>query len=636
MVESRPRGFSLVEMLLVVLLVSLMLGLTWVNLRPAKAKAASQAAAETLAGFLRGARHQAQARGVPVGVGLPTAGATQPHCTAFYLVEGAWKPRVTRVVDLRGECPGALVFCGHWSLDGGLTHQLGPVAAGSAAERFDLTSWDPPAASDSLFVFTPTGSVVSNRPHFDGAYHIVVSAGLSYATGSVAGVPDFELTGVSAPWTVTLTGSGDVSLTAGVARGSSVARLSGPGEGGGAPRPDFPAPGPNSDPSLSVSALPQPVPNTAPPGVDMTLRVDSFMTLKAIATDADGDPLTCRWTATGGTFSHTQPAPMEWDPDAGHRVSHWVWIPPPTDPPNTRYRLTCQVEDGRGGVATARVGVVGQLESLPTQRVAVSATTPAGNEALYLVNPDGTEPSPPLTPATLNVHMVRWSPDAEFMLYCVYPAIGDIYRVDRDRPGESVLLTTVPQTEGLSYLDFSPDGTRVYALTLDSTRSYLYSFAMDNPSNVSFIGDFPRTFTSFSANCVICSSADGSLLLRTAPGLVRVDPTTGASTPVPPPAGFAEAMEDPSFAPGGTRLAWGSPSGLYYADYDPAAGTLGTAVQVVARQPGTAPTWSPDGETLIFDDVGTGNLVRVRRDGTGLVNLPGPWTYADHAVWSAR
>ncbi|MEW6279392.1 MAG: prepilin-type N-terminal cleavage/methylation domain-containing protein [Candidatus Eremiobacterota bacterium] len=633
----RRGGFSLVEMLLVLLLVSLGLGLTWINLRPAKSRAASQAAAETLAGALRVARHQAQARGVPVAVALPRAGGTQPHCGSFYTLEGAWKPRITRVVDLRGECPGAVVFCGFWNLDGGLVNGLGPVSAGSVSERFDLSGWAPPAPSDSLFVFTPTGSVVSNRPHFEGAYHIVVSAGLDYATGSVAGVPDFELTGVSAPWTITLSGSGDVDLSPGVLRGSSVAIVPVPGGGGGAARPALPAPGPNNVPSLSVTALPRPVPGTAPPGVDMTLRVDSFMTLKATATDVDGDRLTCRWTATGGAFSHSQPTRMVWDPDAGQWTSHWVWITPPTDPPDTLYTLTCEVDDGRGGIATAEVGVAGQLQSLPTQRVAFSGTTPMGNEALFLINPDGTEMSRPLTPPTVEVHMVRWSPDAEFLLYNVFNSQGEVYMVDRDRPGPGVLLTTVPGGRGAG-LDFSPDGTVVYALTIDGTKSHLYSFPMDDPASTTFLGDFPQKLPDYGDNRLTCSSADGSLLLTCASGLVRVDPSTGGSSAVSPPAGFTEGIDQPAFAPGGTRVAWSSNSGLYYADYDPGTGSLGPATQVVPNEPSTPPTWSPDGETLIFDDRSSSSLYRVGRDGAGLVNLGGTGAFpsADDPAWSAR
>src|SRR5262249_23980587 len=94
----------------------------------------------------------------------------------------------------------------------------------------------------------------------------------------------------------------------------------------------FPAPPPvNHPPTATCAASPD------------TVHVESteVATIRATASDPDGDPLTYAWTASGGSVDGTGPE-VRWNPG--------------TSAPGD-YTITAHVDDGRGGTATCSATV---------------------------------------------------------------------------------------------------------------------------------------------------------------------------------------------------------------------------------------------------------------------------------------
>ena len=67
-------------------------------------------------------------------------------------------------------------------------------------------------------------------------------------------------------------------------------------------------------------------------------------------------------------------------------------------------------------------------------------------------------------------------------------------------------------------------------------------------------------------------------------------------------------------------------------------GQTGKVRQRLTRHPGidSSPTWSPDGKSLVFvsDRLGSPQLFRIQRDGTGLTHLPTGQGYCTSPEWS--
>ena len=173
--------------------------------------------AQVLAAAFTEARQQAIAEGVPVALVIPSGGGTQGQADSYYIASGE-EPRVTRVQRLGVEQPGVRLMVGHWSLDAGklknpnLSTSISPPAGQAFQSSFEVKNWHLSQAQDYAFVFTPQGRLVANDlPHFDGAYHVVVSHGGHSTPASADGAPVtnqppnmFALTEVGSPYTCLL------------------------------------------------------------------------------------------------------------------------------------------------------------------------------------------------------------------------------------------------------------------------------------------------------------------------------------------------------------------------------------------------------------------------------------------------
>ncbi len=640
------KGFSLVEVLLVLALLGVLLGLTLLNLRPAQEKAHARGLAHKLAGNLAAARSLAMSSNQPVGLAFPSQSGANALSRSLYLVRGDVLPRITRVTNFAAEDPTSVIFCGIWALDGGASATLGGPTPGLPAQRFQLSAWQAPFPDDPVLVFLPSGAVASNLPLFDQAYHVVTAQGAQVGSTTVSGQACPELTAAREPYTVTVSLSGDVHVSPGLPRGSSVASLSGAPPVAVAPAIALPSVGVNQPPAaVKVRLLPSQNPGALPPGVDALLPVDGYLTLEATCTDPDGDPLTVSWTTSGGQLSRAEPSSMRWDAVRGLWLGYWAWAPPPGDPGGGLYSLTATVSDPSGASSVATFGVGGKLNSTRTDKlVFIKKVVPEIGlpyQALAMCNPDGTE-SITLTDSSLKVASgnPQWSPDGQWILFNE-DAGGNLCRRSRDERTVTPLLAFSAFGGKISDLTFRGDGTHFYVAgqgrALYEVRwsdLSVREIAPPGTDNSESITSYPLPpFTILRTNDPLDQS------------LEAVDPATGALTPVdtslaPGP------FEEPSFSPSGRMFAWGDGSAIMVADYQVVAGVPGlTNPRVVIPADGQSrhnPVFSPD-ETQLEFQVGqfaSGiNLWRVSLDGSNLcqltyTTLSSPWQ--DDAAWSLR
>jgi type II secretory pathway pseudopilin PulG len=390
------RGFTLLEMTFTCALAALLVAMAILNLRGGKETSQSQGAAQILVEELRAARLRAMSSQQLVALGL-----RQPYSQSFYWLEGNENPHVTRAFSLLGDLPEACFYAGAWNGAVPATPVIGALI--DSYSDAQIASWVPAAfAGDALFIFTPEGQVRSNGlPVQNSAYHVLVSAGLNLSPLTVC-----------KPYTVTISPMGAVDAAVGAA---GVAEL--PTPPATAPAPPNPAatvPG-NSNPVIvggNAGVLPLPVgPVGAPISVD---RDRGLLTLKVKATDADGDRLYVRWTASGpagdcGDFSDPAAgAPMAWDRNERNWQSMTSWRPRSSLTPGVDVTLNCTVFDSRGGATTCNLLATGQVHQDLMGTIAFSRD----RMQICTMSPDGTNFHKLYQhPGPSNIWNIFWSPD---------------------------------------------------------------------------------------------------------------------------------------------------------------------------------------------------------------------------------
>ncbi|MEW6284304.1 MAG: prepilin-type N-terminal cleavage/methylation domain-containing protein, partial [Candidatus Eremiobacterota bacterium] len=296
----RLRGFSLVELLVALSVLMVILGLSLAGLGRARASATSRGLAEVVAEELRLARRAAIARQVPVAVAFPSAGGTLGHSQSLYVLEGEAVPRLTRVVNLAGDFPGACVFLGTWGVNGAaLRDPSQTVTRTQPWSGLAPVAWSQ-GTSDWVFVFLPTGRVTSNgAPLFDAEYHLLACQGLDYqGAGPPPGqgsppISYFAPRTVSLPLTIAVSALGEVSVLPGVvANDGSVTEVSTALPVPVSAAPPVLGPLPNGDPRILNIDL---APRSPISGGDVVLTEGDHLTMRVAAADPDGDPLWCSW-----------------------------------------------------------------------------------------------------------------------------------------------------------------------------------------------------------------------------------------------------------------------------------------------------------------------------------------------------
>jgi Tol biopolymer transport system component/type II secretory pathway pseudopilin PulG len=391
-------GFSLAEILVSITIV-LFIGGGLLNLgaRP-QGEARASGVAELLEEEFRAARLDAMKDKTYVAIVFPSEGGAKPHASAYYRLEGFQKPRLTRSIDLSAEYPGLSVFVGYWGLDLASLDDSGSGNTTSLArtqEDWDFSSWEAPFPADHHLVFGPEGKVYSsNLPRFDNAYHFLVTGGVEYTGATLDGVRTFTPRQVSAPSTVSVSLAGFVGTSPGVlAQDGSVSAASSTMASSEEPARAATIPAPSSsDPQiLSINIFPIPEPRTLPSGVDATVDLRGYLTLRIGAVDVDGDRPFCTWSCEkisgsgsgAGTFSSPQNTQMvrnngDWD-------ATWEWRPPTDALPGDIYELRVAVTDQTGRTVEGQLGASGRVEVIPSGQIVYER-----DQDIWIVNADGT------------------------------------------------------------------------------------------------------------------------------------------------------------------------------------------------------------------------------------------------------
>lgn len=398
------RGFSLIEVTVVLGLVVLVAGITLMSLKPGKDKTSSLALATALADEFRSARQLAISNGHPVAVCFPTNGGNQEVADSIYRLEGWNVPRVTWSKGFRGDYPelgfGAAKWSGPTFTDGA------PLPPLTKAAAFNINTWVPSAhRNDTVYCFTPDGGVITdNLPALNGNYTVVVAKNPAIAGRTISAGADATVVQISA--------NGAVSYTKGIApklsASSSVAHSN-----------------PKAREQLSGSAtIRLSAINIRPSVNDAT--ADAFctpgqqVTFELFAYDPEGRELFTQWTQTGaaggtrlGTFtfpngttvltSETErmeyiPNPQDYNIDWGSAAaptdgcfrSRWTWTVPLNSQVGDIYQVEADVQDATGNATIENRPDPIRLPAPPAGRLLVEMFNPLLNRVeMVRMNPNG-------------------------------------------------------------------------------------------------------------------------------------------------------------------------------------------------------------------------------------------------------
>ncbi|MCA9796653.1 MAG: PD40 domain-containing protein, partial [Candidatus Eremiobacteraeota bacterium] len=454
------RGYTLIELIFAMALLALVGSAIFLSGRGARERAGSRALAERLASECRRARQQAMASGVPVAIAFPST-PSQPLADGFYLLSGWETPRVIRAQRLRSEYPGAYAFVGHWMLTSG-TNQPGSTNLTANGGDFNLASWLVPDPSHAIYVFLPSGTVVANRPQFNGAYHFLACNGADSNPSTVGSQPSALLTRVLNPYTVKISKAGEVSLTPAAEEGVVVPGA--PSSAGPSLPLPLPSAGSNADPILKpIEISPIPVPSTLQPGISANIPQGRSLTLTVRANDPDGDDLAAAWTCPqGGVFSAPF-SPMAYD------GSEWVgsvdFSSPPGAPLGSIFDLNVEVTDGHGGSASGTLGASNSIEVIEPTRIVYHKQLPSSRQ-IFIMNWDGTDKRQLTDNALDNTDPVL-SPDGSKILYTQAPGPGQrelwVMNSDGTSPYQvmDVSYLTLQAYTSIRMGIWSPDGARI-------------------------------------------------------------------------------------------------------------------------------------------------------------------------------
>lgn len=657
--NKRYLAFALIETLVAISLLAIVVATIGPTFRTASVS--TKGAAIQLAAALTEARQQAITQQVPVALVIPSDRGRQGQADSFYIASGE-QPRVTQVrrlgdgrqVDLR-------IMVGHWPLDTSkltnprLTTTVTPPPESTWDNNFDIKQWVLPQSKDYAFVFTPRGKLVSNGlPHFDGAYHIIVSHGgrsrAASAPGS-SGLPSsmrpnlFTPTQVGTPYTISLDPGGAVWVSPGVAGapdGASYIREQ--AEAANAPAPPALSAPPSTAPVVrSVKLLPDPSKVDRPSGVDILLAPGRHMTMTVRAQSPEGVPLFCEWKANGGGISSPAQirstylsASREWE-------SVWQWRFPVDAKPGEVFDLKGVVKDEFGNEAPIGLGASAAPFVVQVGDPSVKVAYRNRFYRTCSINGDGTGYRE-VTKSPYVEYEPQWSPDGQRLLFARSdsPTGGnlDIYTVNADGTGEIRMTTSLGPMFHNQEPQWSPDGTQIAFLSardIGGGRSQLYVMNADGSNQRRITNHTPRgvgNFTWSPDSRRLAYFHDGNIhrVNSDGSGYVQLTTTGGINSGQP-------RNERPSWSPDGGKIAFTSTrdgNGEFYSmDED---GSNQTNLTNNSAHEGGDPVWSPDGRQIIFHSSRGGlsqsELFIMDRDGSNQRNWSNNVRRDEQPAWA--
>ncbi|MBX3167533.1 MAG: PD40 domain-containing protein [Candidatus Eremiobacteraeota bacterium] len=636
--RRRIGGWSLVETIFVLLLVSLLLAVSLKS--PAPSGSHVRAAAQMVFSQLCLAREQAVTRQSLVGFAFPRQGVAWAQ--SCYELQGAPQPRLQRSTCWDNTCSRAYLWAGFW---GGAQVKPGVLSQGS----YDISAWATPYPEDAVLAFAPGGQALSRLPLVDGAYRLVLGSAFTCEASSVDGQPAFKLTSVRQPITISITPGGAITLEEGLHQPSeaSLNPVTAISHQSSPPRPLPQAF--NQNPTGTLEVVPAPA-TELPPGVDATCRVGGLLTLKVSAQDPDGDPLHLEWSCDrGGGLSHPCQLPMTWKD--GHWQAEWSWSPPPDTADGEKFQLTCRVADDRGGELHLHLGAAGIVQALNDGRIVFSSDR-TGNFELYAMNSDGTDLIQLTKEPGMNHHWPRVSPDGRKVLFNSNRHIGSGWQTElfvMNSDGSHIRQITraadapAPGWSSCGQTAWSPDGTRIlFSTPRDPVQHDIWTIHADG-SGLQYLGQIDQPAptdqivpTEWSWNGVIpydpANSAAQFLLAGNMDfDLRRFFPDASA------PEDFGSNRYHVAVSP---DLHWMAATGTAGIQIFPWTGLANTTP--VTTVPGTEtgcfyPTWSPDSSRLLFCrrvSATNADIYSVRRDGTELKRITNQAGWEDHPSWA--
>ncbi|MBS2036468.1 prepilin-type N-terminal cleavage/methylation domain-containing protein [bacterium] len=430
----KSRAFSLLEMMVGLAITSLILGLGLLQLRGARDSSSPRALAMVLAEELRRARETAIASQAPVAVCLPSNSLATPLAQKLYVASGLSMARVTRVLDLSGDFPQALLFQGTWPASSAFSSY--PRLNAQRHSAFDASRWlrNPnfpgyDMSKDFALVFTPEGGVVSNGlPYSQGAYHWVAASGAAVnptaspgsATPGRNPLACWSLTTVGNPYTVSVASNGEISVQAGlpglVQGGVNVIKgnlpISRPSLGTAPTVPLHPASLTSTSLTLSNPPADLPAPSTGknglflspegatpPPPFQLTLVPGQRMSVALNVTDTSGADVYVQWhcdclrgNCGPGVFSKPpRPERMHWDEANQCWSASWDWECPRDSRPNDQFHFYCDFSDAYGTVVP-RPNLV-RVKTQSQTKFFAFYDNPQFQHQLVCCNADGSGPS---------------------------------------------------------------------------------------------------------------------------------------------------------------------------------------------------------------------------------------------------
>lgn len=593
------RGFTYLEMAVVMALFAIFLALGVGLARQAHGRPSSRSAAEVLCAFLRAQREHARAVGQPVAVVWP--GQLSSACEAL---EGWDNPHRIERLELAGDFPQTRMFMGRWNTLSSSFTDTRPLWGG----RDD--DWDPGQyPRERALIFLPSGKVTARGcPRLQDNYLLVVGKNL----GAEA---DVLLSGENA-FTVRVSPAGWCDWSHGLVDGNLAAA------GGSAPLSNLgPFTSASGGPVLrGLTLRPDPTRLNLPPGIDALVDANGFLSLTMEADCPSGQTLYCQWTGLGA-FSSTDRRPMNWDPAARRWRCETHWRPPDAAGNGARYQLTCHVTDESGREApqtlTSQVNLEVRDEKARMAFINVAAA-PDNSHLMQIVNEDGTGKRELLTrviTAPGEAPKASWSPDGTRLAYL---SQGGLWTCNGDGSAPRRLDQALPGTAvALQGAHWSPDGTwlaHVRRLAPDRQQVCLVhpdGSGYQNLNSGSSSDSFVVYFTGSGSNSNVVSrdnsvfSGDGKWLATIVSSTLDRStqthiqcyalPGSGASPVSIPLDNFSWSVV---FNPEQPWLAFSSGGGLKI--YDLAAGQFFAVPPAQDQYAGGPGCFSPDGNRYLF------------------------------------
>ena len=448
----RGRGFSLIEVMVVVVLLAAIAFPLLLNTRASSDRLRSEGLARALTEELRAARAQAAQEQTDVILAFPSAhGGGAFRSFRVYHGEDVLQPIRNLNFDQEYESfilPATWASTGTWQTDSTLpnNHDL-PVGM-------------------NLILFRPDGTALSNLPRLDGAHCLVVGNAMAFTEG---GGLHGTLQAVKGPNSVLIRPSGTIELV------NSLHLAAAP-----LPSTDSKPPllalepeslGGEHDPKVeSVSFYPQSASvegrsgmgksfiEIHPVGEGERAKEYGLATIEVEASDRDGGPLFLEVRvkpSKGGPGVLAAQGPVRMEYLEGRWKGTVGWKPPVEAEPDITYSFEVTVSDrsGRSVVAASQASVVPTLTTLTDNRLAIEST----DGGIYLANLEGGE-LVRITPVEFRERKPVWSGDGT-KLYVLSENGKDIdfVRYNADGTGR-VVVSTFPEDA----TDFEVDVSGMY------------------------------------------------------------------------------------------------------------------------------------------------------------------------------